>query len=227
MLKRRCVGLIAAGAFCGLSFAADLSSDDDSVSMAELALRERLQQRIDEIAADPETYRRAMVEGEFRTVLCKVCHGADGNAVREGTPNLAGQDPVYIVDQFNRYGDGRRADFWMGGLVKNFSDEDKINLAIYYSEQITRPASGGDSQVIARGKTLYENHCVECHGTDGRSKEGYARLAGQRPEYTAKMLREFRTATGKRFSPVMYPRAYMLRTEQDIEAVATYLAHLD
>jgi cytochrome c553 len=207
--------------------AADLGGDADAQVAADAALRQRLQQRIDELAADPEAYQKAMVEGGYRTVLCKVCHGEDGNAVRDGTPNLAGQDPVYIVDQFSRYGDGRRQDFWMGSLVKNFTEEDKVNLAIFYSEQAMQPAGGGDITLIARGKTLYTEHCVECHGVDGRSEQGYARLAGQRPEYTAKMLREFRSATGKRFSPIMYPRAYMLKTEQDIAAVATYLAHLE
>ena len=49
---------------------------------------------------DPQSNRRAVYEGELRATLCKACHGADGNSVREGTPSLAGQDPVYLVDQF-------------------------------------------------------------------------------------------------------------------------------
>jgi cytochrome c553 len=201
--------------------------DNAAILAADSALREKLQQRVDAIASEPNQHRQAMLEGERRATLCKVCHGDDGNSEREGSPSLAGQDPVYIVDQFNRYADGRRADFWMGGLTASLSDEDKIKLAIYYSEQPMRPARGGEPSLIERGKRLYEAHCVECHGSDGRSREGYARLAGQRPEYTAKMLREFRSATGSRFSPVMYPRAYMLRSDDDITAVATYLAHMD
>jgi cytochrome c553 len=207
--------------------AAEPATDDGQPHPGDLAVREQLQQRLDEIAADPQAYADAVYYGELRATLCKVCHGPDGNAVREGTPSLAGQDPVYIVDQFNRYGDGRRKDYWMGSLASGFSNEDKIKLAIFYTEQAMKPAGGGDPRLLERGRTLYQNNCVECHGADGRSKAGYARLAGQRPEYTVKMLKEFRSPQGKRFNPVMYGRSYMLKSEQDIEAVATYLAHLD
>jgi len=41
------------------------------------------------------------------------------------------------------------------------------------------------------------------------------------------MLKEFKTATGQRFNPWMYGRANLLKTEADMEAVATYLAHLE
>ena len=223
----RLVTLITLLMLHGVPVAADLHLDDGSLPPADLAVRQQLQQRLDQIAADPESYRKARYFGEMRSTLCKVWHGSDGNSVREGTPTLAGQDPVYIVDQFNRYADGRRRDYWMGSLVSGFTEEDKIKLAIYYAEQPMKPARGGDPALMARGKQLYETHCVDCHGADGRSEKGYARLAGQRPEYVAKMLREFRTPSGKRFSPVMYSRAFMLRNEQDVLAVATYLAHLE
>jgi cytochrome c553 len=100
-------------------------------------------------------------------------------------------------------------------------------MAVYYAEQLMQPAGGGDPSLIGHGRKLYAAHCVECHGANGRDSKGYARLAGQRPEYTIKMLREFRTPEGKRFSPAMYSRVYMLKSEQDLVAVATYLAHLD
>lgn len=228
MRMHRFLPLIIALLAHGWTPAADLQPDDGALLADDIAVREHLQQRLDEIAADRERYDQAMFEGEMRAApLCRVCHGLDGTAVRDGTPNLAGQDPVYIVDQFNRYADGRRRDYWMSSLAAGFNEEDKIQLAIWYSEQPMRPALGGNPTLIERGRELYEAHCVECHGADGRSRKGYARLAGQRPEYTAKMLREFRSPDGKRFNPVMYARSYMLRTDEDIMAVATFLAHLD
>lgn len=220
--------ILLAGLLAGFATsAAELALDDGKPSQADLAVREELRLRLDRVAANPKAYADAMYEGELRATLCKVCHGPDGNAVREGTPSLAGQDPVYIIDQFNRYGDGRRKDYWMGSLARGFSTEDKIKLAVFYAEQPMKPARGGNPQLLERGRTLYQNNCIECHGADGRSKEGYARLAGQRPEYTVKMLKEFRSPQGKRFNPVMYPRAFMLKSDRDIEAVATYLAHLE
>ncbi|MCB1774656.1 MAG: c-type cytochrome [Gammaproteobacteria bacterium] len=210
-----------------LAVAADLRLDNGQLNASDLAVRQQLASRLAEISASPEQYEDALYHGQRRASLCKVCHGDDGNSVKEGTPNLAGQDPVYIVDQFNRYADGRRIDYWMGSLAASFSDEDKIKLAIFYAAQTTKPARGGNDQLIERGRRIYQNLCVECHGDDGRNEEGYARLAGQRPEYTAKMLKEFRTPTGRRYNPLMYARAFMLRSDEEIEAVATYLAHLD
>lgn len=227
-MRAKTIGVLLLGIL--MSFAAmsaDIRLDDGKLKASDLALRAQLSQRLAEIKADPKLYEDALYFGELRSTLCKVCHGKDGNSVREGTPNLAGQNPVYIVDQFNRYADGRRLDYWMGNLATRFSDEDKIKLAVFYSVQSAKPARGGDDQLIGRGERIYQTYCVECHGTDGRSTKGYARLAGQRPEYTIKMLKEFKTPKGKRFNPSMYARANMLRSDKDVKAVATYLAHLE
>lgn len=223
MLRPALLGLWLAS----VATAGDLSVKDYGARPEDLAVRAELSARLDQIAADPKAYEDAIYFGEMRATLCKVCHGADGNSVREGTPNLAGQDPVYIVDQFNRYADGRRKDYWMGSLAGSFSTDDKIKLAVFYSEQETRPARGGKDHLVGRGRELYATFCKECHGADGRAEQGYARLAGQRPEYVVKMLQEFRTPSGKRFNPLMYARSYMLDSVEEMEAVAAYLAQLD
>lgn len=205
----------------------DPAVHEDELRTHDIDARTRLQARLKQITADPEARDDAMYFGELRSTLCKTCHGADGNSVREGTPNLAGQNPVYIVDQFQRYADGRRQDFWMASLAKHFTEDDKLRLAVFYARQTTKPAGGGDLALHEQGKTLYQQLCSECHGADAKSSEGYAHLAGQRPEYTIKMLKEFQTAGGKRFNPWMYARANMLKTDQEIQAIATYLANLN
>lgn len=143
----------------------------------DLKLRTALEALIAEIEADPQRYQQAMTDGRERAAVCKYCHGADGNAVKEGTPSIAGQNPVYIVDQFQRYGDGHRYDPWMANLAKTFSQEDKIKLAIYFSQQTMKPMGGGEPALRERGKEVFREYCMECHGEDGRGKEGYARLA--------------------------------------------------
>lgn len=193
----------------------------------DLRMRALLEERVSAITADPAQHEAAMAEGRERAATCKYCHGEDGNSIKEGTPSIAGQSPVYIVDQFQRYGDDRRYDPWMANLAKTFSQEDKIKLALYFSEQDMKPQGGGDPALMGRGKELFETLCVECHGSDGKGKEGYARLAGQRPEYTVKMLKEFKTPTGHRYNTWMFARANMISTEQDMLAIATYVASLD
>lgn len=191
----------------------------------DLAMRKQLEARIADITKDSKLHRQVLREGRDRTVLCNTCHGEDGMAVRPVTPNLAGQNPVYIVDQFQRYGDGRRNDYWMSSLASTISVEDKIKIALYYAGMEMKPSGGGDTALLAQGEALFKEVCVSCHGQDGRGQEGYARLAGQRYDYVVKMLKEFRDHTGKRINVWMTSVAIRL-SDRDIEAVATYLANL-
>ncbi len=192
----------------------------------DLALRNQLEARIAEITKNPREHKAMIREGRDRTVLCTTCHGEDGMAVKEVTPNLAGQNPVYIVDQFQRYGDGRRNDYWMSSLAMTLSVEDKIKIALYYADMEMKASGGGDPTLMATGEKLFKDICVGCHGADGRGQEGYARLAGQRYDYVVKMLKEFRDRTGKRINVWMTGVAIRL-SDRDIEAVATYLANLN
>jgi cytochrome c553 len=192
----------------------------------DLALRNQLEARIAEIKKKPWKFKKMTREGRDRTVLCNTCHGEDGMALKEVTPNLAGQNPVYLVDQFQRYGDGRRNDYWMSSLAKTLSVEDKIKIALYYAEMEMKASGGGKSELMAKGEQLFKQACVSCHGADGRGQEGYARLAGQRYDYVVKMLKEFRDRTGKRTNVWMTSVAIRL-SDQDIEAVSTYLANLN
>lgn len=206
--------------------ASSSSAKDFQTKEADLALREKLAARIDELTRDEAGKARLVRDAQRRITLCKACHGVDGNAIVENVPSLAGQNPVYLVDQFMRFGDGRRYDYTMSSLATVISDEDKIKLAIYFSEQPMIPAGGGDLSLLPRGEDRYRKLCVDCHGEDGRGAEkGYARLAGQRPEYVVKMLKEFKDSTGRRSNPWMTARAGAL-SESDMWAVATYLANM-
>ena len=198
-----------------------------ATSMEEdLALRTKLESRIAEITKNPALQKKMIREGRDRTVLCRTCHGEDGMAVNPLAPNLAGQNPVYIVDQFQRFGDGRRNDYLMSNLAMTFSEEDKIKIALYYSEMKMLKSGGGNLSLLAAGKQIFQKICVKCHGADGRGQAGYARLAGQRYDYVNKMLKEFRDRTGQRTNLWMSGVAIQL-SDQDMEAVATYLANLN
>jgi cytochrome c553 len=192
----------------------------------DLALRKQLEARIAEITRNDKLHKQMLREGRDRTVLCNTCHGENGIAVKPVTPNLAGQNPVYIVDQFQRYGDGRRNDYWMSNLAKTLNVEDKIKIALYFSDMEMKPSGGGHPELLLQGEHLFKTICANCHGADGRGQEGYARLAGQRFDYVVKMLKEFRDRTGKRINIWMTGVAIRL-SDQDIDAVATYLANLE
>jgi len=188
-------------------------------------LRNQLEHRIAKISKNKKLHKQMVQGGHDRTILCNSCHGEDGMAVYPLAPNLAGQNPVYIIDQLQRFSDGRRDDYLMSNLAKTFTLEDKIMIALYYADMEMKPTGGGNLALLPEGTKIYKEVCLKCHGENGRGQEGYARLAGQRQDYVVKMLKEFRDRTGRRINLWMTSVAINL-SERDMEAVATYLANL-
>lgn len=185
--------------------------------------RQVLEHKFDALTRNTSRFRRYIREGELRTSLCRHCHGADGISDRPGVPHLAGQNPVYLVEQFERFASGEREEYVMNGLAGWLLEPDMIRLAAFYSSLPLGPDAEAAVELVNRGGPLYRRLCVECHGADGRGETGRARLAGQRPDYTAKVLREFRQ--DERHHPVMSEIAVGL-SDHDIEALAAYTAKL-
>ena len=180
--------------------------------------------------ADSDQLRTALFTGEERALICGYCHGNDGNSVKPEVPNLAGQNADYLLVQIGHFASGERKDFVMNSLASKFSDDDQINLTLYYSAQKVQPSKVNKTQAI-KGGAVYIKQCQGCHGEKGLGKPGFARLAGQKPLYLKNTLLRFRdNATGqvkndKRRSAVMEPIVRTL-TDQDIEALAAYIAGL-
>jgi cytochrome c553 len=191
----------------------------------DLAVRERLAEMIESIQKNPQYGERMTRLGQERTIFCSVCHGKDGNSVRPGVPNLASQNPVYLLDQFQRFSDGRRYDRAMSLLSETFSEDEKVLLALYYSSLKVKSTESKSSGHVLRGKKIYDMACAQCHGENGRGDKGYAHLAGQKSDYVVKMLNEFRSYTGRRANPWMTVVTNSLSREQ-ISDVAMYVSTL-
>ncbi len=189
------------------------------------AERARLQERVEKVLNDEALRAAALEAGRERAAFCFFCHGEDGNSRRPHIPKLAGQNPVYLLDQIEKFADGRRKTSYMQVLARRFSDEDKVNLVVYFSSLPVKPA-GGDPALAVQGMKIYRTRCVGCHGEDGRGKKGYARLAGQQPEYVKKTLVGFRDHEGRRESAFMRAMVAGL-SDADIEALAAYIASMD
>lgn len=67
--------------------------------------------------------------------------------------------------------------------------------------------------------------CMACHGTnfDAEADGQYPRLAGQYPDYIARVLHEYRD--GDRDNPIMKGMAGSL-SDQDIQDIAAYISGL-
>lgn len=193
----------------------------------EVELRAALKARIQAVRADSALLAGAIRDGRETAAFCALCHGHDGNSIKTLIPNLAGQNPVYLLDQIERFADGRRKDFIMAPLAKQLSVGDKVKLATYYSSVESRPIRTGatNAALADKGRTFYQQRCHVCHGADGKGSEGYAYLAGQHPEYIKLTLRHFRDQTGERNNPVMAAQMRGL-SDADIDALTEYVANL-
>lgn len=183
-----------------------------------------LQERLKAISADPAAQRSAIEAGKKLTFFCANCHGEAGISKTPEVPNLAGQNPAYLLEQIRKFGSGERKDQFMQGLIKVLKDEERVQVALYYASVPTIP-SPADTVKAAQGKALFAKLCVRCHGEQARGSELYPRLASQKIPYLQTSITRYRDNTGVRNNQLMTIATAPLKNE-DIAALANYLAQL-
>lgn len=75
---------------------------------------------------------------------CVSCHGADGISLAEDAPNLAGEEPLYLVQQLEAFASGRRVHESMTGIAEALSEEEMRAAADWYGAvEIAIEEAGG------------------------------------------------------------------------------------
>ncbi|HAC27994.1 MAG TPA: cytochrome biogenesis protein ResB [Marinobacter hydrocarbonoclasticus] len=178
--------------------------------------------QLNAIMADDAKRQASYEAGHERIRFCGYCHGEDGNSKREYIPNLAAQHPLYLFNQFEKFRDGTREDYVMSKLAKTLSLEERINIAVYYSQQTAKPRTGGDPTKAEAGEKLFAVRCAGCHGDKAQGFRDMPRLAGQPAEYLGIALRRFKEMDPTKHSTPMIGVAGVL-SEGQIEALISYL----
>ncbi|MFV0679575.1 c-type cytochrome [Ottowia sp.] len=158
--------------------------------------------------------------------VCANCHGDNGISPYPHIPNLAGQNPRYLLTQMNHFASGQRRNEFMEGMIRALKPRERESLARFYAEQTVPPRSPASPALLAQGKDYYEKVCFRCHGADGRGTEDYARLAGQQTGYVQRTLTRYRDpANMVRKNPLMIEATAQL-TDAQIQALAAYVASM-
>ncbi|ROR34283.1 c-type cytochrome [Inmirania thermothiophila] len=181
-------------------------------------------------AGDPEA-------GKAKTQLCAGCHGADGNSVNPLWPNLAGQHPKYLEAQLRAFKSGARKDPTMSPMAATVQDGDIPDIAAYFAAQTVKASAvTASEEVLAEGRKIYLGGiaetrtaaCAGCHGPRGQGNgpAGFPALAGQKAQYVAKQLKDFRAGTRATDPNGMMRDVAKRMTDAEIAAVAAYIASL-
>jgi cytochrome c553 len=158
----------------------------------------------------------------------------DGNSVVPMFPKIAGLQESYIVKQLRDFQSGRRKSDIMAPVVAALKPEDFLALGTYFEGKKMKAGESGDKKLADEGKLIFFDGnedsglpaCVGCHQPQGAGHLIYPRIGGQHATYVTQQLKNFASAERSndvsRFMRVVAKRM----TEEEINAVAAYLADL-
>lgn len=179
--------------------------------------------RLAQAQADPALADSLLRTGRRVAAVCAHCHGEGGNSLKPEIPNLAGQNPAYLLDQIHQFSEGRRRNEFMQGILKALKPDEKVGMVLFYASQAVLPRPVSNPAQAARGRALYQQLCVSCHDAEGRGNAQLARVAGQQPLYLESTLRRYRTGSGPRTDATMASFTKPL-SDADIGALVSYMA---
>ena len=166
--------------------------------------------------------------GKEKAELCVGCHGEGGISQMENIPSLAAQPDLFIQWQLVFFRAGTRTNEQMQPIVEQINNEDIRNLGAYFASLTPPKAAKDDNPDLSeKGKQAAAGRrCASCHTDSFAGTKAVARVAGQREEYLLKALHDYKSGVRSgggqaAMADVAYPLS-----EEEIEALAHYLAHL-
>lgn len=171
---------------------------------------------------------------EIAATVCAACHGEGGNSVVPTFPRLAGLQAVYLEKQLRDFVAGKRKSDVMAPILATVKESDLAGLAAWYAAQKPVPGKAGDEKLAAAGQALFVDGntrtgvpaCMGCHQEGGVGNERYPRLAGQHAAYAAEQMRQFKSGARNNDRAKVMRSVAERMSDDEIAAVAEYLAGL-
>lgn len=166
--------------------------------------------------------------GKEKAEMCVGCHGENGISQMENTPSLAAQPDQFIQWQLVFFRAGTRKNEQMQPIVEQLTNEDIRNLGAYYAS-LPPPKPGPDDNPDLSKKgaqAAVGRRCASCHTDSYAGTKAVARVAGQREDYLVKALKDYKTSVRSGGAMAAMAEVAFSLSEEEIEALAHYLAHL-
>lgn len=175
---------------------------------------------------------------EARVQGCVTCHGHSGQGTANGYfPRIAGKPAGYLFNQLKAFRNGTRKYPPMNYLVAYLPESYLREIAEHFAK--LRPpfalqeAIPVEPALLARGQTLIQSGdaakgipaCVTCHGGRLTGMEpGIPGLAGLRSTYIVAQLTRWQVGDRHATAPDCMKRVAIRLSNEDITAVAAWLA---
>ena len=166
--------------------------------------------------------------GKAKAEICVACHGENGISQMENIPSLAGQLDQVIQWQLVYFRAGARKNEKMQPIVQELSNEDIRNLGAYYASLAPpKPAPDDDPDLSKKGaQAAVGRRCAACHLDTYAGDKAAARIAGQREDYLLKALRDYKSGVRSGGEQAAMAEVAYPLSDEEIVALAHYLAHL-
>lgn len=166
--------------------------------------------------------------GKEKAELCVGCHGENGISQMENMPSLAGQLDQVLQWQLVYFRAGARKNEQMQPIVEQLNNEDIRNLGAYFASlPPPKPLEDKNPDLSKKGaQAAAGRRCAACHTDNYAGSKAAARLAGQREDYLAKALRDYKSGVRSGGGQAAMAEVAHPLSDEEIDALAHYLAYL-
>jgi cytochrome c553 len=167
---------------------------------------------------------------------CTWCHGTSAQGFATA-PRLAGQRDEYTENQLLSFKEHIRdnpySKQYMWRATANLSPQTAHDLAIYFSTLPPKAANDGDRELVALGRTIYEEgiaesdvaSCLVCHGPNAEGVREIPRLGGLSYSYLKSRLEQWGEGFHAAAEPM--PQIASKLSPNEINALASYLSFVE
>lgn len=168
--------------------------------------------------------------GKASLETCFACHGEGGISQVEDVPSIAGEPSYFTQWQLVFYRNGSLKSDLMTPVAAELSNDDlrSIGAAVEALAPPKPPTTPDDRPELTKvgAQLSVVLHCNNCHAANFAGQQAAARLAGQREEVLLKALHDYKTGNRTGTGVAAMPEIAYSLDEDQMQALAHYLARL-